>query len=73
VEKIVVDNSATNEQKKELVEVATAISDQVVSKAPSKTVARTLFGQLVSMSSGFATIAAAVEELHKVWRAFSQG
>jgi hypothetical protein len=73
VEKIVADQTATNEQKKELVEVATAISDQVVSKAPSKTVVRTLFGQLVSMSTGFTTIAAAVEQLHKVWQAFSGG
>lgn len=67
IESIVASKEATNQQKKELVEVATAISDQVVSKNPSKTVIGTLFAQMVSMSSGFSTIAAAVEQLSKVW------
>ncbi len=56
VETIVADQTLASEKKKELVEVATAISDQVVSKTPSKRVIQTLFSELVSLSSGFSTI-----------------
>lgn len=73
VEKIASEKSAAPDVKRELVEVTTAISDQVISKTPSKTVIRTLFSQLVHMSSGFSTIAAAVEELQKVWQSIGGG
>lgn len=67
VEAIANNQEATNEQKKELVEVATAISDQAISKTPSKTVVKALFGELVSLSSGLSTIAGAVKSLKSVW------
>lgn len=73
IELIARSSTLTGDQKREMVEVATVISDQVVSKSPSKTVIGALFAQLVSMSSGLTTIAAAVDTLHKAWSAISGG
>lgn len=73
VESIAKNDQATNEKKKELVEVATAISDQAISKTPSKTVVNVLFGKLVSLASDFSTIEGAVEKLKAAWDAISGG
>ncbi|WP_431014677.1 hypothetical protein [Bradyrhizobium pachyrhizi] len=67
VESIASERAVAPEVKRELVEVTSAISDQAVSKTPSKAVITTLFDKLVSMSSGVATIAAAVEKLYNAW------
>jgi hypothetical protein len=68
IQAIDADKGATADVKKELVEVATAISDQAVSRSPSKTVISTLFEKLVSMSAGLTQIAAAADTLHKAWQ-----
>ncbi|MGJ5050347.1 hypothetical protein ACQR09_25055 [Bradyrhizobium oligotrophicum] len=71
VETVAAEKAATPQQKKEIVEVASAISDQVISKTPSRTVIETLFTKLTSLASGASTIGAATKLLYEAWKALS--
>jgi hypothetical protein len=68
-EAIAQSTEANEEQKRQLLEVTTAISDQVIAKSPSQTVIGVLFEKLVSLTSGLSTIAGAAEKLYQAWQA----
>ena len=53
--------------KQKLVEIVQAISDQALSKNPSKIVISTLFQELQKLVSDVAVIAAAVESFYGAW------
>lgn len=70
-EAIVNEASVSAELKQQLVEVVQAISDQVISKRPSKVVISTLFGRLKEMASNSTVIIVAAEKLQAAWSALS--